>query len=112
MEVEEDVLTMEEDQGSQHHFLAHFQPSPYRLALVKAEDITLGLTLCKQRKVLLKDKERDWCFKGLAQIWLTHFPSYQFQSSLIAVVRILQVQHKGNFVGFLKEQELLLECRE
>ena len=112
MEVEEGVLTMEEDQGSHHHFLVHFQPFPYRLALVKAEDITLDLTLCKLEKVLLKDQERDWCFKGLAQTWHTHFPSYQFQSSLIAVVRILQVQHKGNFVGFLKEEELILECRK
>ena len=57
MEVDEGVLTMEEDQGSHHHFLAHFQPCPYRLALVKAEDITLGLALCKLQKVLLKDKE-------------------------------------------------------
>ena len=47
MEVEEGVLTMEENQGSHYHFLAHFQPCPYHLALVKAEDITPGLTLCK-----------------------------------------------------------------
>ena len=40
-EVEEGVLTMEEDQGSHHLFLTHFQPCPYHLALVKAEDIML-----------------------------------------------------------------------
>ena len=102
-EVEEGVLTMEKDQGSHHLFLTHFQSCPYCLALVKAEDIMLGHTLCKLEKVLLKDKEGSWRVKGLAQARLAHFPSYQFQSSLIAVVRILQVQHKGNFVWLFNE---------
>ena len=92
---------MEEDQGSHHHFLAHFQAPIYHVALIKAEDIMPGHTLCKTGEGLAqRQRTRPACQRSCPN----HFPLYQFQSSLVTVVRILQVSTNAILLGLSKRR--------
>ena len=65
-EVEEGVLAMEEDQGSLHYLIAHFQPGPNLPAFTQTQDVKLSNAFGIFKKLLLKNWAPQWCFQGLA----------------------------------------------